>query len=152
MGFANNLQNFPVIGAGRSVINPALVVKVFGWLDSNPNQDYPIQVFSSGIADPSGYGEGQTLIGDITVTTDTSGHADFQLPMDFEAPPGGIITATATDLLTNDTSEFSAWVAGKGSPTAYENAAGAAGGDGAGGMHWEELLAEPRLSDRGDRK
>ena len=50
--------------------------------------------------------------------------------------PPPIITDTvhiiATDLLTGDTSEFSQWqdVNEKGSPTAYEHAASAAGGDG----------------------
>jgi hypothetical protein len=45
---------------------------------------------------------------------------------------GSIISATATDLLTGDTSEFGKWenVNEKGNPTAYEHAAGAAGGDG----------------------
>jgi hypothetical protein len=127
----NNLQNFPVIAGKRSFRNPALL-QVWGSLDSKPNQQYLIQVFSSALADPSGYGEGQQLVGNVTVTTDVAGHAEFHLPAKFSAPAGSIITATATDLLTGDTSEFSQWenVNEKGSPTAYEHAAGAAGGDG----------------------
>ena len=128
---ANNLQNFPVITGKRSFSNPALV-QVWGSLDSKPSQQYLIQIFSSALADPSGYGEGQQLVGNITVSTDVAGHAEFHLPAKLYATVGSIISATATDLLTGDTSEFSQWesVNEKGSPTAYEHAAGAAGGDG----------------------
>ena len=126
----NNLQNFPVITGKRSFLNPALL-QVWGSLDSKPSQQYLIQVFSSALADPSGYGEGQQLVGNITVSTDVAGHAEFHLPAKLHAPLGSIISATATDLLTGDTSEFGQWenVNKKGSPTAYEYAAGAAGGD-----------------------
>src|SRR4030095_10007838 len=95
------------------------------------NQRYLIQVFSSALADPSGYGEGQQLVGSITVSTDAAGHAEFHFAAKLYAPVGSIISATATDLLTGDTSEFSKWedVNAKGSPIAYEHAAGAADGD-----------------------
>jgi hypothetical protein len=71
-------------------------------------------------------------VGNITVSTDVAGHAEFHFPAKLYAPVGSIISATATDLLTGDTSEFSQWenVNQKGSPTAHEHAAGAAGGDG----------------------
>jgi len=130
-GGPNNLQNFPVIDGERSFLNPALV-QVWGSLDSKPSQDYLIQLFSSELADPSGHGEGQALIGELRVTTDASGHVDFHTSAMLGVPVGSILTATATDLLTNDTSEFGAWVNvdERGSPTAYENAAGAPGGDG----------------------
>jgi titin len=58
----NNFQNFPVINGKKSLLNPALV-QVSGSLDSKPSQQYLIQVFSSALADPSGYGEGQQLVG-----------------------------------------------------------------------------------------
>jgi len=148
----NNLQNFPAIRGKRSLVNPALV-QVWGALDSKPSQQYLIQVFSSALADPSGYGEGQQLVGNITVSTDVAGHAEFHLPAKLNAPVGAIISATATDLLTGDTSEFSPWesVSEKGSPTAYEHAAGAAGGDGNQGNpdqkgDHEELLSPAEAS------
>jgi parallel beta-helix repeat protein len=127
----NNFQNFPVINGQKSLRTPALV-QVWGSLDSKPSQQYLIQIFSSALADPSGYGEGQQLVGNVTVSTDVAGHAEFHFPAKLDAPVGSIISATATDLLTGDTSEFSKWenVNEKGSPTAYEHAAGAAGGDG----------------------
>jgi hypothetical protein len=136
----NNLQNFPVINAQKSLINPSLV-QVWGSLDSKANQDYLIQVFANVVADPSGYGEGQVYLGSYEVHTDGNGHVDFHFPAKINAPtingvPATILTATATDLLTGDTSEFSAHVNvdPKGNPTAYENANGAAGGDGGGDM------------------
>jgi hypothetical protein len=127
----NNVQNFPVIAGKRSFLNPALL-QVWGSLDSKPSQEYLIQIFSSALADPSGYGEGQQLVGNIMLSTDVGGHAEFHLPAKLNAPVGAIISATATDLLTGDTSEFSKWenVNEKGSSTAYEHAAGAAGGAG----------------------
>ena len=128
---ANNFQNFPVINGEKSLLNPALV-QVCGVLDSKPSQQYLIQIFSSALADPSGYGEGHQLVGKILVSTDATGHAQFHFPAKLYAPIGSIISATATDLLTGDTSEFSKWenLNQKGSPTAYEHAAGAAGRDG----------------------
>jgi hypothetical protein len=69
-----------------------------------------------------------------------SGHVDFHLPAKLNVPVGSIITATATDLLTNDTSKLSAWVNvdEKGSLKAYENAASAAGEDGFSDTQWAE--------------
>jgi parallel beta-helix repeat protein len=127
----NNFQNFPVINGQKSLWNPALVL-VWGSLDSKPSQQYLIQIFSSALADPSGYGEGQQLVGNIAVSTDVAGHAEFHFPAKLYETVGSIISATATDLLTGDTSEFSKWenVNEKGSPTAYEHAAGAPGGNG----------------------
>jgi hypothetical protein len=126
----NNLQNFPLINAEKSFYNPALI-QVWGSLDSQPNRSYKIQAFSNKLADPSGYGEGHIFIGEKIVTTDANGHVDFHFPAMLNTPVGDIITATATDLVTNDTSEFSPWedVDIKGSPTAFENANGAADGD-----------------------
>lgn len=123
---ANHLQPFPVLDGRQSFLNPALV-QVFGSLDSRPGQTCLVQVFSSALADPSGHGEGQQLVGHVVVTTDRTGHAAFHVPARLQAAPGTILSATATDLLTGDTSEFSPWqnVARKGSPTAYEQAAGA---------------------------
>src|SRR5262249_18837242 len=66
----------------------------------------------------SGYGPGQTLIGSVTVTTDSSGHAVIltSVPEGLTSAPkalplGTLISATATNLSTGDTSEFSLDVA-----------------------------------------
>ncbi len=102
----NDLQNYPVIvaavgGAGG---------QAQATLNSLPLTSFLIQFYSSPTPDPSGYGQGETLLQSQTVTTDSSGNASADL-----APPGGLapnawITATATNLATGDTSEFSAAV------------------------------------------
>ena len=57
------------------------------------------------MADPSGFGEGETFIGDATVITDGNGDATFTVVF-AGVPAGEAITATATDIAGN-TSEFS---------------------------------------------
>ena len=96
---ANNLQNFPVINTATTTIT--------GNFNSTPNHNFQLQFFSSLAADPSGYGEGQTFIADQSVTTDGSGNATFSVAN--PQPLGSYISATAIDLTTGDTSEFSAW-------------------------------------------
>ncbi len=96
---ANNLQNFPSIDYITTTIN--------GKLNSTPNRSFRIEFYTSTTADPSGYGEGKTFITNTVVTTDGSGNATFSVPNPI--PVGGYISATATDLITNDTSEFSAY-------------------------------------------
>ena len=98
----NDLQNFPVI---LSAVDFDGVTAVMGTLNSTPGTTFTVQFFASAAADPSGYGEGQTLLGTFPVTTDASGNAAFQLP--FLARSGASISATATDPSGN-TSEFSA--------------------------------------------
>lgn len=95
---ANNQQNFPVINSVTTTID--------GSLNSNPFRTFRIEFFNSTTGDPSGYGEGKTFITSADVTTDGAGNVNFSLPNPI--PVGGFISATATDLITNDTSEFSA--------------------------------------------
>src|SRR4029077_8015592 len=58
--------------------------------------------------DPSGYGQGQTYLGSVQVTTDGNGNASFTVTLTTPVPAGqNYITATATDPNGN-TSEFSA--------------------------------------------
>lgn len=116
----NDLQNFPVLEVSNSFINPEKA-KVQGSLDSKPNKEYLIQVFANDVGDPSTYGEGRVFIGEKVVTTDSNGHVDFTFMADKHSPavkdpntgvcsPAPILTATATDKETGDTSEFSQWV------------------------------------------
>jgi Tol biopolymer transport system component len=113
----NGLQNFPVLSA-------ATTQAVTGTLQSTPNGTFRIEFFASPVADASGYGEGQTYIRSVTVSTDGSGNLlgspdgsaviftdgtggrffRVRLP---GLTPGWVLTATATDLATGDTSEFS---------------------------------------------
>lgn len=98
----NNLQNFPVI---RSAVSIGGATAIEGTLNSTANSGFTIELFSNDSADPSGFGEGQTLIGTRNVTTDAAGNTSFSLS-DVFVPTGQFISATATDSAGN-TSEFS---------------------------------------------
>ncbi len=99
----NNLQNYPIViaavggsgGQGQATLN------------SLPLTSFLVQFFSNVIPDPSGYGQGQTLLQTQTVTTDSSGNASLVLNPAGGLPANAWITATATNLATGDTSEFS---------------------------------------------
>ena len=92
-GGPNRLQNYPLI----TKVTPT---DVEGMLFSKPNTTFRIELFSNRIPDPSGYGEGQTYLGFVNVTTGDSGVANFSAPI-----TGTYVTATATDPSGN-TSEF----------------------------------------------
>jgi uncharacterized repeat protein (TIGR01451 family) len=94
----NNLQNFPVLTAVASGVQ--------GTLNSTPGSTFSIQFFGNAACDATGNGEGQTLLGTTSVTTNAGGTAAIPL---FAAAAGQIVTATATSS-SNDTSEFSACV------------------------------------------
>ncbi len=103
---ANNLQNFPVL---TSVITDgANLVSLGLTLNSTANRTFRIEIFTNAIADASGHGEGETYLGAVQVTTNNSGNASFGASLSATVPVGHVVTATATDLTTHDTSEFSA--------------------------------------------
>ena len=100
----NGLQNFPVLaaattGSGSMIVN--------GTLNSLPNSQFSIEFFGSPQCDPSGFGEGNTFLGQLIVTTDAAGNASFKAKV-AAVPAGSSVTATATHLQTMNTSEFSA--------------------------------------------
>src|SRR4029077_11501094 len=100
----NQLQNYPVL----TFANSAAVIQ--GTLNSVANKPYRIDFFSSPAADNSGFGEGQTWIGSVNVTTDAKGNAAFNMDFPGSLTPGSVVTATATGTGTgaSGTSEFSA--------------------------------------------
>jgi hypothetical protein len=104
---ANNDQNFPVL---THVLTFGGSTVVIGTLNSAANSTYTVQFFDNPTADPSGYGEGKTLIGTTTVTTDGSGNASFSANFTTVVTAGDAISATATDA-SGDTSEFALDVA-----------------------------------------
>jgi CSLREA domain-containing protein len=112
---ANNLQNYPVL---ISALASGGTTTVSGSLDSTPNASFLLELFANAAGDPSGHGEGQTSIGSTTVTTNAGGNATFNVALPGVAP-GSVISATATNLATNDTSEFSANVIA-GSPGTFQ--------------------------------
>src|SRR5262249_5158622 len=101
----NLLQNYPQLTRAFLV---SLSTAITGTLRSTPGQTYTLEFFASAVADRSGFGEGQTFRGSLTVTTDAvTGVANFTAKV---RPYGtrSIITATATEAQAyGNTSEFS---------------------------------------------
>jgi hypothetical protein len=99
----NNDQNYPVITSATAGSSTTIT----GTLNSTPNTLFRLEFFASDVADPSGFGEGQTFIGFRNVTTDGNGDVSFTAGLQVAVIPGQVVTATATDPDGN-TSEFSA--------------------------------------------
>lgn len=104
----NNYQNYPVLTSVGVRVNTT----VHGTLNSNPNRQYRVEVFSNAVCHQFGNGEGETYLGFVNVTTNASGNASFVRTFP-PIPVGRFVTTTATDLTTNDTSEFSACFAAR---------------------------------------
>ena len=98
----NNLQNTPVMTAVVAGTKGAVQAS----LNSLSNMPFLIQFFSNTAADPSGFGQGQTLLGSAPTTTDASGMALVSLTPQNGVPANTWVSATATNLSTGDTSEF----------------------------------------------
>ena len=97
----NGLQNFPVLTSATASNGN---ITLSGTLKSIPNTTFRVEFFDNIALDPSGNGEGQTYLNFVNVTTDAAGNANFtSLPL----TATGTIVTTATNLTTNDTSEFS---------------------------------------------
>jgi hypothetical protein len=95
----NKLQNFPVITS-------ASTTTIEGTLNSRPRKTFTIEFFSNPAPNsPTGFGEGETFLGQKTMTTNDRGRASFTFATSRTA--GEFVTATATDASGN-TSEFSA--------------------------------------------
>ena len=99
---SNNLQSFPTLTAA---VGQGSKNEITGVLNSTPNTTFRFEFFTVPAADPSGYGQGQTLLGDATFTTDGNGLASFDATFAAPAVAGSYVTATATDSAGN-TSEF----------------------------------------------
>lgn len=97
-GGSNGLQNYPVITS-------ATTTSVNYTLNSTPSTTFTIDVFGSPACDPSGWGEGATLIASTTATTNGSGGGTFNAAYATQ-PAGTVITLTATSPSGNS-SEFS---------------------------------------------
>jgi HYR domain/PKD domain len=103
---SNFLQNFPVITRAET---DCTTTTIEGTLNSNAGKVFEIELFSNDTADASGFGEGQTYLDVVSVTTNASCNANFSIVLPFTVDAGKFITATATDAIGN-TSEFSAAV------------------------------------------
>lgn len=100
----NRVQNYPVLlNASAS----ASTLTMDGHLNSAPDSTFTIDFYGNAACDPSGYGEGETWLGQLPVNTDASGNVWFVVNLPVSLAPGQVVTATATDSAGN-TSEFSA--------------------------------------------
>jgi uncharacterized repeat protein (TIGR01451 family) len=99
----NRLQNTPELTAAYRAGGGTTVE---GRLSSTPDTSFVLQFFSVPTPDPSGFGEGQMLLGATNVTTDLNGVVNFTTALPPAVTPGQFVTATATDPNGN-TSEFS---------------------------------------------
>ncbi len=107
-GTPNGDQNFPVLSS--AVFTPSSsgsggTTLISGTLQADTNSTYIVQFFASPVGDPSGYGQGQVLLGSVNVTTDGSGNASFTAAFVTPGLAGDAISATATDPNGNS-SEF----------------------------------------------
>ena len=100
----NAAQNYPVL---TNISTSGGNTMISGTLTGTANTPFTIQFFETH-CDALGYGEGHTLIGSTTVTTDASCAAAFNV--DFAFALTHSVSATATDSAGN-TSEFSACAA-----------------------------------------
>jgi hypothetical protein len=97
----NHLQNYPVLLP--PVTNADGTVTLSGTLNATPNSVFRVEVYASARS-----GDAEVFLGAITVTTDASGNSST-FHFTFHPVPGmPFLSATATNLLTGDTSEVSA--------------------------------------------
>ncbi|MGH7134291.1 MAG: PKD domain-containing protein, partial [Pirellulales bacterium] len=99
----NSLQNYPVISGA---VSDGTHTTVTGTFNSTASAYFTLQFFVNDTPDPSGYGEGLTLLGTRYLKTDANGNAAFTFTFSTGVVPSENIAATATDS-QNDTSEFS---------------------------------------------
>jgi hypothetical protein len=92
---ANNDQPAPVLAA---VLSDGAGTTVSGTLTSTAGTTFTVEFFANAACDvPSGTGEGETVLGSATVTTDGTGVGTFTTLLPGQQTTGQEITATATD-------------------------------------------------------
>ena len=104
---ANHLQNFPKLDS-ITTSPDGTSTRILGQLNSTPNTTFTIQLFED-VQYPSGFGQGM-IFDEVKVTTDAkTGIAtiDVTVPIAIAKGPFPFVSATATNLTTADTSEFS---------------------------------------------
>jgi hypothetical protein len=104
-GGPNDQQNFPIL---KSVAHGASSTEIVGKLDSAGSTTYWLDFYANPSCTrfPRDFDEGETYLGSAQVTTDASGHNDFDITLPVATVNGARITATATDP-AGSTSEFS---------------------------------------------
>ncbi|MCL4789716.1 MAG: hypothetical protein KJ070_23540, partial [Verrucomicrobia bacterium] len=100
----NQWQNYPVL---TNAFSTAASTTIEGYLSSAAQAVYLLEFFASDSCDSSGYGEGQTYLGFITLTNAANCTNSFSATLSVGSLGGKLITATATDT-NHNTSELSA--------------------------------------------
>jgi len=107
-GGPNDAQNFPTL---TLAITSGDTTTIEGILDSVPSTGFHLEFYANAVCDPSGFGEGEVLLGTHELTTGTDGKATFSVPVSPAAPAGSWLSATATrkdgESVPRRTSEFS---------------------------------------------
>ncbi len=101
---ANDQQDASVL---TDVKTSGTQVFINGTLGSTPNNTFRIEYFANASPDSRGNVEGAIFLGFTTVTTDGSGNVHFNATLSAAVTIGEYLTATATNVTTGDTSEFS---------------------------------------------
>ncbi len=106
----NDLQNFPDLT--RVSTNGTDATAIQGNLITRPNLPVRIEFFNNLVCDPSGYGEGMTLLGFYDGITDSTGVLNFNVTLPVGVSVGSFITATTVAQTVppsnfRNTSEFS---------------------------------------------
>jgi len=100
---ANRLQNAPEPQTART---DGSAVTITGVLQSGATRDYLVDFYATATAAASGQSEAGRYLGSATVTTDGLGRAFYDVTFAQAVSSGELITATATDSATGDTSEL----------------------------------------------
>lgn len=98
----NSQQNWPVLATAQQGST-----HLTGTLDTLANRSYLLEVYTVSACDASGHGEGALYAGKATLTTGGDGEISFAVESPVTAQLGSFLTATVTDTVTNETSEFS---------------------------------------------
>lgn len=131
----NGFQNYPTI---TNVFVDGANLRIQGILRSGVTEQYKINFYANTQFDPSGYGEGQIVLGTTNVFTSPLDSAHFDATVPAPDPVPDYYTATATHIASGDTSEFSHFAMldsdGDGMPDGWETRyfGSATGGDPAG--------------------
>ena len=102
-GGPNRRQNFPVLTTASTTGSD---ITITGALNSTASRTFRIEFFASATDDASGHGEAERYLGFTNVTTNGSGNGTINVTLPAAVAAGEFISATATNLTTNDTSEF----------------------------------------------
>jgi hypothetical protein len=99
-----NPRAFPNRGQNTPILTARGAASLSGTLTSIRNTTFRVEFFATPAGGPAN--QGQVFLGSMNVTTNAQGGASFTAPV-MTIPIGSVVTATATNLVTGDTSEFS---------------------------------------------